>query len=427
MSRYVYDLSSLRFQNGQVGRLTCVDIIPVVAGDSLEYSFNGVARLSPLRRQMMLDGKLEFYAFFRPHRHEYGQDWINFIMDGYDESVTFPGVNLSASGIRADCFAGWVPSAYSVPSWIPNGYKEIWNRYFRDPTSPEKNLDQLFPPGDQEHFALNYGVPCAHMRSLSNTGILATVGSDERKVNVSSNKVDLIDVERTRKQYKIEQERDWFVKYYKDVMAGTFGTRVGVDQDERPTLLAHQAMWLSGYDIDGTDDATLGDYRGKSATSVGFGFPRRFFEEHGAVFIMMLFRFPPIWENEMHYLARKVNPSYLEIAGDPDLIEAEPPHELKVRDIFGTGSSSTSLGTFPWGQWYRTHPNFVNDDYIGLQGFPFQKKNPTSREDAIYITPSNYDEMFDTKQLEQYQLNVRTDVLKYTRVPGPKSSIFAGV
>ena len=94
MKTWNYDLGHYSFQAGAIGGLMTCSMIPIVAGDRMEIDWTGIWRLSPLRRQLTVDAKVDLFAFYIPYRHIYGDDWINFIKEGLDEAVTFTGVSL---------------------------------------------------------------------------------------------------------------------------------------------------------------------------------------------------------------------------------------------------------------------------------------------------------------------------------------------
>src|SRR5207237_5093993 len=70
------------FLAGQIGRLITISTTPVIAGDSFEMDAVGALRLSPLRRGLAIDSTVDIFAFYVPHRHVYGEQWIKFMKDG---------------------------------------------------------------------------------------------------------------------------------------------------------------------------------------------------------------------------------------------------------------------------------------------------------------------------------------------------------
>ena len=422
MERGYYDLSHFSFAAGKMGRLVTLMLMPVIAGDSVELNLEGVFRLSPLRRNLTVDAMCDLFAFYVPHRHVYGQDWIDFIQQGEDETITFGGVNIGAG--QYECL-GAPELTGTIPTWILAGYNQIWNRYFRVPSDTASILADtalLSTANDQK-----WGRLCARPKSLWTTGVETTTTAADREVDVVANKLDITDLDKIKGRYQSEQMRDWFGQRYNDLLKAVWGSGVNVDADERPTLIMRKTSFLSGYDVDGTADASLGQYSGKAAAIGSISFPRRFIPEHGAIWVMALMRFPTIHEQEIHYLFKKSEPTYKEISGDADLWQREPPHELQFQDLFVNSALSDPLGYFPFGQWYRYQPSYVHKIYDNLQGFTFLSNNPTTKNQAWYHRDAEYDTDFQSVQLGDWQSQARVDVGVMRPTSGPLKSIFAGV
>ena len=452
--RCSYDLSHFSFLTGRIGRLQTLSVMPVVAGDSFELMLEGVFRLSPLRRQLVMDCRVDLMAFYIPHRHIYGDDWVNFIRQGVDETLnlpvdTFTQEDIGCLGFNID--VNKHSTFNSLPRWLSRGYVQIWNRYFRHPATDENTEDAVIgntASGDFNDNARKYGLLCSRIKRPWNTGMPLSDTAD-REISIANNKFDILDLRRVKARYKTEQMRDWFGQRYNDLLSQTWNSTVNIDADQRPELLVRNTAYLSGYDVDGTDDASLGSYSGKAASMVRFGFPRKYFVEHGAVWIMCLLRFPPVHYSEIHPLCRFSNPSYKQIAGDPEIYMSEPPEILDPaswwadRTSAGTPlSRSLQIGTgtagdgqsrgitrqvIPFGQHYRYHPSRVHSDFESVQGFPFVNNvGFGTSPPEVYITDNEYDSVFQTQQLAQWQAQCRLSVAAYRYIPGPLSSIFAG-
>jgi len=422
MARNVYDLSHFSFQCGEIGRLQTLTTIPVTAGDSLSIDLEGVFRLSPLRRNLTVDCIVDIFCFYVPYRHVYGDDWINFIKQGTDEAITFTTVTIS--GANAIGYFGAPKFSGTVPLWLTASYNRIWNRYFRVPSDTTSILSDTALIADQS--GKDFGQLCARPKVIWSTGIESTIDTSDHEIDVSGSVMDILDLARLKGRYRSEQTRDWFATRYNDLLKNVFGSGVNTDADERPTLVMRKTQYMSGYDVDGTDDATLGSYSGKSASVATLNVPRRFCPEHGTIWVQALLRFPTIHEEEIHYLFKKSQPTYLEIAGDPQLLSMEEPAEYDVADFF-TSSSSQDLGHMPYGQWYRYHPSIVHQKYDALDGFTFIETVPNTIDKARYIKKAEYASAFQTQQLGQWQASCRVNVKKHTVVPGALKSVFAGV
>src|SRR5206468_747181 len=89
--------------------------------------------------------------------------------------------------------------------------------------------------------------------------------------------------------------------------------------DNRPLLVMRSNLWASGYDVDGTDQTSLGQFSGRVQQTYKHSVPRFFVPEHGTMFTLALVRFPPTATKEIQYLNAKGALTYTDIAGDPVL------------------------------------------------------------------------------------------------------------
>src|SRR5437764_3032877 len=72
-----------------------------------------------------------------------------------------------------------------------------------------------------------------------------------------------------------------------------FGGKTSYDADNRPLLVMRSNLWASGYDVDGTDQTSLGQFSGRVQQTYKHSVPRFFVPEHGTMFTLALVRFPP--------------------------------------------------------------------------------------------------------------------------------------
>src|SRR5205814_735063 len=131
-----------------------------------------------------------------------------------------------------------------------------------------------------------------------------------------------------------DQERDYFMQRYHDVIS-SFGGKTSYDADNRPLLVMRSNLWASGYDVDGTDQTSLGQFSGRVQQTYKHSVPRFFVPEHGTMFTLALVRFPPTATKEIQYLNAKGALTYTDIAGDPVLYGNLPPREFSMKVVFG--------------------------------------------------------------------------------------------
>lgn len=436
--RNTYDLSHYSFMVGRIGHLMTLSTVPVCAGDSLSVAINGAMRLSPLRRDLSMDAMIDIFGFFVPYRHVYGEIWQDFIRAGYDGGTTIPsgGGTTNRFGVVNVAtpmeFLG-TPNIVgaNVPLWLIAGYNRIWNRYFRIPNGPVGEVADTYLPTLED--ARLYGHQCARLRSLPLSGITTDISTADYNVQaavtpIAGGQAANIDIRQLSLQaavYRSEVQRSWFDRRYSDIMEEIYGSSVSTDQDERPTLLMRTSDWMSGYDIEGTGDATLGQFAGRSATFIDFSIPKRFYPEHGTLWLMALVRFPTVFEEERHYFLSHPNFSYAQVSGDPTVGTKASPITHTVSDFFDS-SATTALGTFPWEQWYRTQPSTVHKRFTHIGGFPFLKGIPGSHALIQYVQPGEYEDVFATTQLGHWRTQLRCSVMADRVVADPMGSIFAG-
>ena len=427
--RVRYDLSHLSMMTGLMGRVMSFSAIPIVAGDSMAISLNGFMRLAPLRRDQVVDSRLDIAAFYIPYTHIYGDTWIRFIKSGSQEAETLPTDTLS---FATNCLgAGRLLG--TVPRWVTRGYLQILERYYR---IPDDSDNENISSGTLSTNATDrrYGYPAPRLKSFASTGrsldaSLASAGTVD--VDDASDTFNIIELAQAKGDLRSQLILQWQAQRYTDVLNQKWNSNVNIDADQRPMLLMRKSQWLSGHDINGTDNTSLGQFSGKVHSLVQFDVPRRFYPQHGTLWILGVVRFPNIWLNEAHYLIQHADPSYLDVSADPSLWNVEPPTEILQSDLFQGGNSNT-LGVHPFGQHYRSHPNLIHHDFQAFRGFPYIRDKPDLsgsgyNKKAWYVqSQDDYDDVFQTTQLGHWRSNFKISCVADRVVPSVGKSIFAG-
>src|SRR5258705_11246048 len=108
------------------------------------------------------------------------------------------------------------------------------------------------------------------------------------------------------------------MQHYHDVIS-SFGAKTFYHADNRPLLVMRSNLWPSGYDVDGTDQTSLGQFSGRVQQPSEHSVPRFFVPEHGTMVTLALVRFPPTATKDIQYLTAKGALTYTDIARDPAL------------------------------------------------------------------------------------------------------------
>lgn len=440
--RNLYDLGSESHVAGEMQRLQTLQIIPVVAGDSFELNFDGVFSLAPLRRGIVSETQIDIACFYIPYRHIY-PNWNNMVQEGYNTDETWTGFAI-ASQDRFAPFLGLNRTDASIPLWLIQGYNRIWNRYYRVPTlSPDPNFTS-YPTGllPSSMAWKKFGRICARLPHILNgaTGIAQTSQTNQpwrdftdaqTEVSTAGNVVDLRDIASVQGHYRSKIERQWNSERYTDVLERTWGTSVNIDADQRPELCWHHRALLSGTEINGADDATLGSYIGKTMGRVEFQMPRKMFDEHGTFWVMGLLRFPMKHVQEVHPLMRMVNPNVDYLMADPDIWSKMAPVQQDQSKWVTAGTAAAPIGTQmfeAYGQHYRFQNNRIHAAYETIPGYPFSTWNFSAGPggEPYYSFPGEFDRIFQDWQMAHWQMNAAINVNAYRYIPTINQSIYAG-
>src|SRR2546422_4263561 len=152
----------------------------------------------------------------------------------------------------------------------------------------------------------------------------------------STTSIDIMGLQAAYANLHTDQERDYFMQRYHDVIS-SFGCKPSYDADIRPLLVMRSNLWASGYDVDGTDQTSLGQFSGRVQQTYNQSVPRCCVPEHGTMFTLALGRFPPTATKEIQYLNAKGALTYTDIGGF--FFQAED----GIRDVAVTGVQTCAL------------------------------------------------------------------------------------
>lgn len=455
--RNLYNLSHLAHLSGHIGRLQTISVIPVVPGDSLDININGIFRLAPFRKEIVAECQIDICAFYVPHRHVWPTEWPEIVRSGLQSLTNLTNGPAVAATDRDPFFLGIKECGATVNRALIYGYNEIYRRYFAVPTTSTNGAfsflnNQYYPAGSasEEVNSRKYGYRAARLPHILNGAIMvnqaANAGGsfraytdDDWGVPVAQDtpapgvdQLDIRDLKSIQSRYKSVQEQNYFATFYNDVIEQKWNTKgVNTDADPRPTYLGRATHFVSGADVNGTDDATLGSYVGKTLDRISFQLPRRFMPEHGNVWLMMLPRFPLVHTKEQHPLLATPSNTISQklLLADPTVWAGEQVVPFDPAQWIAGGSLWTpdvDLMQQPYGQEYRYQPNRIHPVFETIPGYPFTSWDTANANDWYYYTNNEYTDTFQTSQIGHWQTHAQVNVKKYSSIVDPRSSIFAG-
>lgn len=139
MKRSKFSLSCSKLLSCDMGELVPINLVEVLAGDSLQQATSCLIRCSPLLAPVMHRVDVRIHHWYVPHRLVW-EDWEDFITggpDGMDDAIfptiTFGGGSGAAIGSLADYLGVPVGVNGIEVSALPfRAYAKIFNEWYRD-------------------------------------------------------------------------------------------------------------------------------------------------------------------------------------------------------------------------------------------------------------------------------------------------------
>src|SRR5207249_9564508 len=90
--------------------------------------------------------------------------------------------------------------------------------------------------------------------------------------------LDIIGLQAAYANLHTDQEHDYFMQRYHDVIS-SFGGETSYVGDNRALLVMRSNLWSSGCDVGGTDQTSLGQFSGRDQQTYKHSVPRFFVPE----------------------------------------------------------------------------------------------------------------------------------------------------
>src|SRR5204863_7478241 len=120
----------------------------------------------------------------------------------------------------------------------------------------------------------SYVFCCCHLKSIWTAPLLPATQLS-RQMMTSPASIAIMGLQAAYAKLHTAPERDYFMQRYHDVIS-TFGGKTSYDADNRPLLVMRSNLWASGYDVDGTDQTSLGQFSGRVQQTYKHSVPRFF-------------------------------------------------------------------------------------------------------------------------------------------------------
>lgn len=425
-----FDLTHLGYTNGKMGRMLGTMCIKTLPGDTFDISSSILINMAPYRRQIYLDARVDIATFYIPDRYHYS-NLIDMIEDGVDTAETL-SVDTYNSLTNLYFLPHWTTLPTSKPDWYTQGPLDIYNRFYRpktsfaDPGAGDITYSSVgWGTGSWLPDDLEYGPPVAKLpTAIWNSSVNRDLEDADFDIDSSGSTIDITEIYKQKARLKSERKRQFYSYWYEQIIKDMGGSST-MDAEPRPEMIWHDTQYISGENIRGTDNQTLGAIVGKGGGKITHRIPKKYIREHGTIFTFITIRFPEISVDETQYLIRNGAGTYKTLIGDTDIVEAEPPFDLQLDDIFDT-SATTTIQKLPYGQWYRMHPSFASQKFKDQFGFTFAQGVPSTDIGENYYNYSISDENFQSQQFGHFMLSIKNNVFVDRHYPSASKSIFAG-
>jgi len=414
---------------GYFGRLMCLKSIRVTAGESLSLAIAGWARISQLRKPIPISPVLDVTVFFTPYRRVIGATtWNAFLLEGKDTSTTIGTRAISTTGGSYLRCTGHGSLSGTVSKLVVDPYDMVWNRYFRNPT--DSNGVTVGSLASATAQIREFGYHCCHLPNIWTSGVVSEVTAGDYRISlVDTDKIDLLLLADKKSTLKTERQREFYSKRYPDLMKQVWGSYVNEDTEvsQAPELVFRKRFEFSGQDVNVTTANEAGQVSGKAFLQIGLNIPKKFYAEHGTLQIYVLVRPRPVHVGEVSSLLDKIaEPTYAQLAGDPDIIRNTPPVSLTAAEVFAGSSDTTTLGTIPSHQYHRYEGSVIHGRFADVSGFPYFNNTINSFNSAHYSDDNMFNSFFASLEMAHWQLYASCLAVVDTFIPEVTSSIFAG-
>jgi len=432
MEKNNYDLSHHGFKVCKLGRMVGAMCIKTLPGDVFDINQQIIISMSPYRRQIMMDARVDVFTCEVRDRNIYS-NFEAFIEDGVDTAETLSVDTFNTVG-DLSFLPHWTSLPTSKPSWYVQGPLQIYNRYvmpkssLADPGAADALTTYSSVPwgtGSWVADDLKYGPPAAQLpTAIWTSGINRDLSAADFDIDSSGSTIDLTVIADQQARLATERDRQ-FTSYFYDSVIKKRGGSASVDADVRPRLIMQTTQYLGGENIRGTDNQSMGAITGRAGGVINHVIPRKYMPEHGTLWTFVIVRFPPISTEETMFLQRVGAGDWKNLVADYRITESQPPIQLQEKDLFDS-SATNDLVRVPFAHWYRMHPSFADAEFRDQFGFTFAQGVPTTDVGENFYHTDIDDANFHSTQLGHFTMSIKNNVSVDRFLPTADSSIFAG-
>ena len=394
----------------KVGRLITLARVNVLPGDSLSIRLNTRVLFAKLRRNAGISLIWETFGFYSPWRWTYGDSFVTAATAGWSTAQTW----ATSKSYSQDADNSWAQiRGQSMPKHIPDSYAETIDHYFKEPHQAAVTVDNVIQDKDDQR----YGYLCWQTRDSWETSHNWADSHDEQNVIASSG--SMLDTAKYLKTGRDNQLRTWDAVRAEDIYRATYGGNLAAESQKRPIHLHYerQPIRLNAQQIDPLDVQQIAQAQAGGSVNI----PRRYYPEHGTIYIYGLARVKPTYWESIDFLDQQTHFANAKNTFGHPVGASEKPKQIQLIDMFHDVSGSTEAGYAPHYAWYHRRPDWwspiiqQNDE-----GWP-PRDSPTTKM-QLHRHPA-YDDIWTSLQFGHALVHSGIQLQGHRAIPSGRSSI----
>ena len=373
-------------QTLKVGRLLCVDHIQTLPGDSLDITASTDIEFATLVRRMTTPMQLEMFGFWAPLRWSY-PNFLEAALGEWGNSTSWI-LTEDAPVDNGRGFQALRHQLHTVPRHLVQDYAAIIDHNFKEKHQPEINKNNvLTDEADQE-----YG-----WRAYQPTGVwpIPTGWTDAYGTQgIGASNTPVIQLSQIIQQGKEDQQRAWNAVRPEERYRAIYEGKLDKEVEEEPVFLGNTNGKVGGptQTMDPLENTKLQQLMGKASIR----FPRKFYEEHGTLYILLLARWRPSYRHAIPLLDQPAILGNNKLGLGHPLGANERPREMQLGELFADTASSTSTGFIKHNDWWKRQPDHWSPAYYTEDTGWIPRATPSSKAE-LWRHPE-YEDIWATPQ-----------------------------
>ena len=407
-----HDRGGVVINTGKIGIVRCMRQQLMYPGETIKPKIMGKVRLETLRERDGVPINARIDVFLTPLRWLWS-DYADWVREG-PASTKSPtkdtnSRNLSLIGIGNT-------TTTNVYAFWRDAMLRIYNEYYKHP----EVADITAITGDTTLKA----VPLPISWSRIKESYSPDSNADQQFTTPTNRVFDIRTLKEVENRYVAAMRREELTfERWIPLLKEVYGSRGSNEVDQVPFHVAQVSTNAHDREMPATDGPSLGKFQTIMDFGVDYSCRPISAAEHSILTYTMLLRYPSVHEEEGNPYHGKETIPYEALVGDPQLLRAERPEQVKLSHFF-PGGNTGNVGYLPAGWRHRTRWNCVDDNVRARQTFPIYNamSSRAQTRDASRVNVA-----FRSTALQDYLADLNFSEMSMTMIPTAAQSIMSGM